>query len=48
MSDVMCVYCEGLYTDTTVVCPACNEYDGMMPLKQAIPYLGLDPRDFED
>lgn len=47
MSDVMCVYCEGVFTDTTYVCPSCNEYDGLMPLNRAIDYLDLDPRDFE-
>jgi hypothetical protein len=46
MTDKMCVYCEGVFTDDTFVCPSCNEYDGMMPLEQAIPYLDLDPNDY--
>lgn len=45
--DVMCVYCESVFTSDTVVCVQCNEYDGMMPLDKAIVYLGLDPNDFE-
>ena len=45
--DVMCVYCEGVFTSDTVVCPNCNELDGMLPLEQAITYLDLDPADFE-
>ena len=44
--DKMCVYCEGVYTSDTIVCTSCNEYDGMMPIEQAIPYLGLDPQDY--
>lgn len=47
MNDVMCVYCEGVFTDTTAVCPECNEYDGLMPLTKAVDYLGLDIRDYE-
>lgn len=47
MNDVMCVYCEGVFTSDTVVCQNCNEYDGMMPLDKAIDYLNLDPNDFE-
>lgn len=46
MNDVICVYCEGVYTSDTVVCPICNEYDGMMPLSDGIKYLDLDPADF--
>jgi hypothetical protein len=44
--DKMCVYCEGVFTSDTVVCPNCNEYDGLMPLDNAIEYLNLDPNDF--
>ena len=47
MSDVICVYCSGVYVDGTIVCPSCNEYDGMMPLSKGIEYLDLDPADFE-
>ena len=47
MNDLICVYCSGVYTDSTVVCPSCNEYDGMMPLAKGIEYLDLDPADFE-
>jgi hypothetical protein len=46
MNDLMCVYCEGIYTGDTVVCPSCNEYDGMMPLVKAVDYLNLDPNDY--
>jgi hypothetical protein len=46
MSDVICVYCEGVYTSDTVVCFECNEYDGLMPLEKGIEYLNLDPNDF--
>lgn len=45
-NDVMCVYCQGVFPDTTVVCSECDEYDGLMPLKQAIEYLGLDINDY--
>jgi hypothetical protein len=43
----MCVYCEGLFTSDTVVCPNCDEYKGMMPVSQAVEYLDLDPADYE-
>jgi RNA polymerase subunit RPABC4/transcription elongation factor Spt4 len=46
LMDKMCVYCEGVFTSDTVVCPNCNELDGMMPLAEAIVYLGLDVEDF--
>lgn len=46
-NDVMCVYCSGVFTSDTVVCPECDELDGMMPLGKAISYLGLDPNDYE-
>lgn len=42
----MCVYCQEVFVDV-FVCPNCKEYDGMMPVKQAIEYLDLDPNDFE-
>jgi hypothetical protein len=44
--DKMCVYCESVFTSDTIVCHNCNEYDGMMPLDNAIDYLSLDPNDF--
>jgi hypothetical protein len=30
---MFCVYCSNLYTEGITVCPECNEYDGMMPVK---------------
>ena len=45
--DKMCVYCESVFTSDTIVCPNCNEYDGMMPLEKAVDYLDLDPNDFD-
>jgi hypothetical protein len=30
---MVCVYCSNLYTEGITVCPECNEYDGMMPVK---------------
>lgn len=45
--DKMCVYCEGVFTSDTVVCPNCNELDGLLPLETAIDYLNLDPNDFQ-
>jgi len=47
LMDKMCVYCEGVFTSDTVVCPNCDELDGLLPLAKAIEYLGLDPQDFE-
>ena len=44
--DVMCVYCLGVFPDSTVVCPECNEMDGMMQLQTAISYLDLDPNEY--
>jgi hypothetical protein len=44
--DLMCIYCEGVYTSDTIVCHNCNEYKGLMPLDSAIDYLDLDPNDF--
>lgn len=45
--DKMCVYCEGVFTSDTVVCPNCDELDGLLPLETAIEYLNLDPNDFQ-
>lgn len=42
----MCVYCENVYEAGTVVCPVCEEYDGLMPVAQAVDYLDLDRNDF--
>ena len=39
---MFCVYCYNLYGADTVVCPACNEYDGLMALRDAESYLGED------
>jgi hypothetical protein len=44
--DKMCVYCEGVFTGDTIVCPNCNELDGLLPLEKAIDYLSLDPSDY--
>ena len=44
--DKMCVYCESVFTSETIVCPNCNEYDGLMPVSQAVDYLDLDRNDF--
>lgn len=41
-NDLMCVYCEGVFTDNVSVCPECDEYDGLMPLQKAVRYLNLD------
>jgi len=47
MEKVICVYCLGLYPSDTIVCFPCNEYKGMMKVSEAIPYLDLDPNDYE-
>jgi hypothetical protein len=44
--DKMCVYCESVFTSDTVVCPNCDELDGLLPLETAIDYLNLDPNDY--
>jgi hypothetical protein len=36
----ICVYCYGV--TYAYVCPACNEYDGLMPILDAEEYLGED------
>lgn len=33
MTDVVCVYCEGIFVADTVVCPNCDEYNGLVPLR---------------
>ena len=45
-NDVMCVYCQGVFTDNVSVCPECDEYDGLMPIQVAIRNLNLDPNDY--
>lgn len=47
MSDLMCVFCEGVFTDTTYVCPNCDDYKGLMPIGKAIDYLDLNPADYQ-
>jgi len=45
MSESVCVYCLNIVND--YVCPHCNEYDGLMPIKDAQDYLGADfPEEF--
>lgn len=39
---MFCVYCYNVYGADTYVCPECNEYDGLMELKDAESYLGED------
>lgn len=31
MSTKFCVYCEGVFSADVVVCPTCNELDGLLP-----------------
>lgn len=45
-ADVMCVYCLGVFAESTAVCPECDEYDGIMPLQKAVRYLNLDLNDY--
>jgi hypothetical protein len=33
--NLVCVYCEGVYPPSTIVCPECNEYKGMMTITNA-------------
>ena len=40
----ICVYCYG--TTYAYVCPACNEYDGLMPILDAEKYLEEDLTDY--
>lgn len=35
-SQRVCVYCYGTWNSETVVCPTCEEYDGMVSYKQAM------------
>ena len=47
MSNVICVFCEQVWSEV-FVCPDCNEYKGLMPLKEGIDYMGLDADDFAE
>ena len=33
--NVVCVFCEGVYPPSTIVCPECKEYKGMMTITEA-------------
>ncbi len=43
----ICVFCEEVSHKDSYVCQ-CGEYKGLMPLKDGIEYIGLDPADFAD
>jgi len=45
--DSMCVYCEDMMDSDNLSCYNCNEYDGVMPVRDAIAYLGLSLEDYE-
>lgn len=47
MNYVMCVFCGNVYDDV-VVCGECNDYKGITPIVEAIPYLDLDPNDYAE
>ena len=32
---VVCVFCDGVFPKGTMVCPECNEYKGLTPVKEA-------------
>lgn len=40
MSEQICVFCMSMVND--YVCHECNDYKGLMPLKEAKSYLGED------
>jgi len=47
MSEQICVFCMNLVND--YVCHECNDYKGLMSLKEAKPYLGEDfPEEYEE
>jgi hypothetical protein len=46
--DLMCVYCESVFSPDTYVCSYCDEYKGLMPLKDAVEYLDLPIGDFPE
>lgn len=33
---LVCVFCENLYVEGTVVCPECKDYKGLMPVRSAV------------
>ena len=47
--DNICVFCMGIFTSDTIVCPRCDEYKGIMPLnKETLNYLGEDLEEWAD
>lgn len=47
MSESICVFCLNIVND--VVCFECDDYKGLMPIKQAKAYLGEDfPSELEE
>ena len=32
---VVCVFCDGVFPEGTFVCPDCNEYKGIVPVKES-------------
>ena len=32
---IVCVFCENVYPEGTIVCPECDEYKGMLPVVEA-------------
>ena len=46
--DVMCVFCQGVFSPDTYVCGFCNEYKGLMPLNEAVDYLDLPLGDYPE
>lgn len=45
MNYLICVFCGNVYDDV-MVCPACNEYKGLMPLVDAVAQYGFNPHDY--
>jgi ribosomal protein L40E len=33
--NVVCVFCESVYPEGTLVCRECNDYKGLMPITEA-------------
>ncbi len=33
--DLVCVFCEEVFSEDTVVCPNCTDYKGLMPIAEA-------------
>ena len=47
MTEMICVYCYNIVND--YVCPHCNEYDGLMAIREAKSYLGEDfPEEYNE